>query len=119
MDQQQGAGSKAQAGSGGVPVEFTLGSSFGLNVVERPWTGFLPARRIAAEAPVDLVHIGQSVATREPDSALRHLPRFVLCNRVNTWGCKRGVPHAPKQPFHQFHGARGVRSLSVPPLARG
>ncbi len=36
------------------------------------------------------------------DSALRHLPRFVLYNRVNTWGRKREVPHAPKQTFHQW-----------------
>ena len=36
------------------------------------------------------------------DSVLRHLPRFVLYNRVNTWGRKREVPHAPKQTFHQW-----------------
>ena len=37
------------------------------------------------------------------DSALRHLPRFVLYNRLNTWGRQREVPHAPRQTFHQWH----------------
>ena len=115
MDQQQSVGSKAQAGSGGVPVKFTPGSSFGLDVGEGPWSSFLPVHGIAAETTANLVH----TANHEPDSALRHLPRFVLCNRVNTWSRKRGVPHAPKQTFDQFHGVQGVRSLSVPPLTRG
>ncbi|WP_428487409.1 lactate utilization protein B [Rhodopila sp.] len=39
------------------------------------------------------------------DSALRHLPRFVVYNRLNTWGRGRDVPHAPKQTFHQWHAA--------------
>ncbi len=37
------------------------------------------------------------------DSALRHLPRFIVYNRLNTWGRKREVPHAPKQTFHQWY----------------
>ncbi len=39
------------------------------------------------------------------DSALRHLPRFILYNRLNSWGRGREVPHAPKQTFHQWHAA--------------
>ncbi len=37
------------------------------------------------------------------DSALRHLPRWVIYNRMNTWGRGREVPHAPRQTFHQWH----------------
>jgi hypothetical protein len=44
------------------------------------------------------------------DSALRHLPRFILYNRLNTWGRGREVPHAPKQTFHQWYKEnRGAR----------
>ena len=44
------------------------------------------------------------------DSALRHLPRFILYNRLNTWGRGREVPHAPKQTFHQWYREnRGAR----------
>jgi L-lactate dehydrogenase complex protein LldF len=37
------------------------------------------------------------------DSALRHLPRFLVYNRLNTWGRGREVPHAPRRTFHQWH----------------
>ena len=37
------------------------------------------------------------------DSALRILPRWVIYNRLNTWGRGREVPHAPKQTFHQWY----------------
>ncbi len=37
------------------------------------------------------------------DSALRHLPRFVLYNRLNTWGRGREVPAPPPQTFHQWY----------------
>ncbi len=36
------------------------------------------------------------------DSTLRHLPRFVVYNRLNTWGRGREMPPAPKQTFHQW-----------------
>ena len=36
------------------------------------------------------------------DSALKILPRFVVYNRLNTWGRGREVPHPPKQTFHQW-----------------
>ena len=37
------------------------------------------------------------------DSALRHLPRFVVYNRLNTWGRGREVPPVPSQTFHQWY----------------
>ena len=37
------------------------------------------------------------------DSALRHLPRFIVYNRLNTWTRGREMPPAPKQTFHQWH----------------
>ena len=39
------------------------------------------------------------------DSALHHLPRFVVYNRLNTWGHGREMPHPPKQTFHQWYQA--------------
>ncbi len=69
MDQQQEISSRAQAGGGGVPIKFILDSNFGLNVEEKPWSDFLPAQGITAEATADLVHIRQSVTRHEPDIA--------------------------------------------------
>jgi L-lactate dehydrogenase complex protein LldF len=36
------------------------------------------------------------------DSALRLLPRFVIYNRMNTWGRQREIPPPPRQTFHQW-----------------
>jgi L-lactate dehydrogenase complex protein LldF len=45
------------------------------------------------------------------NSALRHLPRFVLYNRLNTWGRGRELPPAPQQTFHQWYRQhRGIKS---------
>lgn len=45
------------------------------------------------------------------DSALRHLPRFVVYNKLNLWGRGREMPHVPAQTFHQWYRAnRGVKS---------
>jgi L-lactate dehydrogenase complex protein LldF len=44
------------------------------------------------------------------DSALRHLPRFIIYNRLNAWGRGREVPHAPKLTFHQWYKeSRGAK----------
>ena len=37
------------------------------------------------------------------DSALRHLPRFIVYNRLNTWTLGREMPPVPKQSFHQWY----------------
>jgi L-lactate dehydrogenase complex protein LldF len=37
------------------------------------------------------------------DSALKHLPRFMLYNHLNTWGRQREVPEPSKQTFHQWY----------------
>ena len=45
------------------------------------------------------------------DSALRQLPRFMVYNRLNTWGRGREVPQVPKQTFHQWYRQnRGQKS---------
>jgi L-lactate dehydrogenase complex protein LldF len=36
------------------------------------------------------------------DSALRHLPRFLVYNPINTWATKREMPEAPNQTFHSW-----------------
>ncbi len=44
------------------------------------------------------------------DSALRHLPHFVIYNRLNTWGRGRDVPKPPMRTFHQWYREnRGAR----------
>jgi L-lactate dehydrogenase complex protein LldF len=44
------------------------------------------------------------------DTALAHLPRFVIYNGLNAWGKHREVPHPPKQTFHSWHHAnRGAK----------
>ncbi|GBR54772.1 lactate utilization protein B [Gluconobacter sphaericus] len=36
-------------------------------------------------------------------SALRHLPHFMLYNKLNTWGRKRDIPETPKQTFNEWY----------------
>lgn len=44
-------------------------------------------------------------------SALRHLPHFLVYNRLNTWGRHRDIPEVPKQTFHDWYKAnRGPKS---------
>jgi L-lactate dehydrogenase complex protein LldF len=44
------------------------------------------------------------------DTALAHLPRFVIYNGLNAWGKHREVPHPPKQTFHAWYQAnRGAK----------
>lgn len=51
------------------PLKFILDKNFGLSVDEKPWSDFLPAHGITAEATADLVHIHQSLADHQPDIA--------------------------------------------------
>jgi L-lactate dehydrogenase complex protein LldF len=45
------------------------------------------------------------------DTALAHLPRFVIYNGLNAWGRQREVPYPPKQTFHSWHHAnRGEKA---------
>ena len=48
------------------------------------------------------------------DSALRHLPRFVIYNRLNTWGRGREMPRAPRQTFHQWYAENRAAKKGVP-----
>ena len=47
------------------------------------------------------------------DSALRHLPRFVVYNRLNAWGEGREMPDAPKQTFHQWWEANRANGAAA------
>src|ERR1700722_6357236 len=40
---------------------------------------------------------------RRADTALAHLPRFVIYNGLNAWGEHREVPQPPKQTFHSWY----------------
>jgi L-lactate dehydrogenase complex protein LldF len=44
-------------------------------------------------------HVAESAA----DSALEHLPRFLLYNPLNPWGKHRELPTVPKQTFRQWY----------------
>src|ERR1700732_3607499 len=49
-------------------------------------------------------------AMKAADTALAHLPRFVIYNGLNAWGKHREVPHPPKQTFHSWYQAnRGTK----------
>jgi L-lactate dehydrogenase complex protein LldF len=37
------------------------------------------------------------------DSALRHLPKFVVYNRFNTWTVGREMPPVPAETFHAWY----------------
>ena len=53
------------------------------------------------------------------DSALRHLPRFVIYNRLNTWGRGREMPPAPGQTFHQWYAEnRAVKDGAPKPKGK-
>jgi L-lactate dehydrogenase complex protein LldF len=50
-------------------------------------------------------------ALKAADSALRHLPRFAIYNKLNAWGEKREMPDAPGQSFRDWYRAnRGKKS---------
>ncbi len=55
------------AGSSVPKVRLILDANFGLSVAEKPWSDFLPAHGIAAEASTDLSHIDQVLADHEAD----------------------------------------------------
>jgi L-lactate dehydrogenase complex protein LldF len=42
-------------------------------------------------------------AVAAADTALAHLPRFVIYNGLNAWGKHREVPHPPTQTFHSWY----------------
>jgi L-lactate dehydrogenase complex protein LldF len=42
-------------------------------------------------------------AVAAADTALVHLPRFVIYNGLNAWGEHREVPQPPKQTFHSWY----------------
>jgi L-lactate dehydrogenase complex protein LldF len=44
-------------------------------------------------------HAAESVG----ESALEHLPRFLLYNPLNPWGKHREMPAVPKQTFRQWY----------------
>jgi L-lactate dehydrogenase complex protein LldF len=49
--------------------------------------------------------VAYRAAVAVADSALAHIPRFALYNRLNAWGKHREVPHPPAQTFHGWYKA--------------
>jgi L-lactate dehydrogenase complex protein LldF len=47
----------------------------------------------------ELFHAAESAG----ESALEHLPRFLLYNPLNPWGKHRELPAVPKQTFRQWY----------------
>ena len=71
------------------------------------------AKKVAMKAAGELLSrpAAYRAAIASADTALAHLPRFVIYNGLNAWGKHREVPHPPKQSFHSWHRAnRGERS---------
>ena len=61
-------GTPARLDGGGAPrSRFILDANFGLSVAEKPWSDFLPAHGIDAEAGTDLPHIHQVLVDHEAD----------------------------------------------------
>jgi L-lactate dehydrogenase complex protein LldF len=55
-------------------------------------------------AGVVLSHPGlYRAAIGTADSALRHLPKFVIYNRFNTWMHGREMPPVPNETFHAWY----------------
>src|SRR6266576_2624612 len=69
------------------------------------------AKRAAMKAAGELLSrpAAYRAAIAAADTALAHLPRFVIYNGLNAWGKHREVPHPPKQTFHSwYHANRGA-----------
>ncbi len=67
---------------------------------EMPWmkkTMMAAAGRLLAQPAL------YRAAIAAADTALRHLPRFAVYNRLNTWGRQREVPAAPTETFHSWY----------------
>jgi L-lactate dehydrogenase complex protein LldF len=45
-------------------------------------------------------------AVETADSALRHLPKFAIYNRFNTWTHGRDMPPVPHETFHAWYARR-------------
>jgi len=65
------------------------------------------AKKAAMKAAGELLSrpVAYRAAIAAADTALAHLPRFVIYNGLNAWGKHREVPHPPKQTFHSWHHA--------------
>src|ERR1700733_13695116 len=65
------------------------------------------AKKVAMKAAGALLSrpVAYRAAIAAADTALAHLPRFVIYNGLNAWGKHREVPHAPKQTFHSWYQA--------------
>ena len=63
------------------------------------------AKRAAMKAAGELLShpVAYRAAVAAADTALAHLPRFVIYNGLNAWGRDREVPHLPQQTFHSWH----------------
>ena len=71
------------------------------------------AKKAAMKAAGELLSrpAAYRAAIAAADTALAHLPRFVIYNGLNAWGKHREVPHSPKQTFHGWYRAnRGEKT---------
>jgi L-lactate dehydrogenase complex protein LldF len=70
-------------------------------------------KKVAMKAAGELLSrpAAYRAAIAAADTALAHLPHFVIYNGLNAWGKHREVPHPPKQTFHSWYRAnRGEQS---------
>jgi len=64
-------------------------------------------KKVAMKAAGELLSrpAAYRAAIAAADTALAHLPRFVLYNGLNAWGKGRETPEPPKQTFHSWYKA--------------
>jgi L-lactate dehydrogenase complex protein LldF len=65
------------------------------------------AKKTAMKAAGELLSrpAAYRAAVAAADTALAHLPRFVIYNGLNAWGRGREMPQPPKQTFHSWYQA--------------
>jgi L-lactate dehydrogenase complex protein LldF len=63
------------------------------------------AKKVAMKAAGELLSrpAAYRAAIAAADTALAHLPRFIIYNHLNAWGRRREVPHAPPETFHSWY----------------
>ncbi|MGO9156000.1 hypothetical protein [Mycobacterium sp.] len=51
---------------------------------------------------------------------MKVLPHLALYSRLNAWGCRRDVPEAPKETFHQWYArTRGRDGAATAAASKG
>jgi L-lactate dehydrogenase complex protein LldF len=72
-------------------------------LVQRHETPFVKKAAMKAAGQLLSQPAAYRAAIATTNTALEHLPRFVLYNGLNAWGRHRELPHPPPQTFHSWY----------------